>query len=459
MDIGKLIARIKTLRGVNKASDIPVLGRGEIEPQFDIENNPLNENNSNAGVANLRVEHDEIIDEELPSVNRRATSGGAKKLPNYMMVIAFFVMAFLVYQVMNDPKGSNVSIPAIPPPPPIVNNMPPLIMPTEMPTVQPQPIPVQAPPPPPVEPDWVSRKVNSSVLLGEKGADQSSMAKDNLVAVQTEVVDDKLVSDGLAGPRLTGNKELLLNKPKQEEAVQEGELGKNLKPLTITRGVQAGILANRNYMITKGTALDCALETALDSTLSGMVTCRLTRDVYSDNGRVILLDRGSQLVGEYQSGMNEGIVRIFVLWTRAKTPHGVVVDLNSPATDALGRTGLEGYVDHKFIQRYGSAIMLSAVQEYVEYLKAKQGLNTTVTTTSSSTTVSNPASQRPKIVEDIAKDVLRKNTTIPPVLYINQGANVQVMVVRDLDFSKVYRVDAEQHTEHDEVLDSKALMQ
>lgn len=441
MDISKIIGRIKTLRDGNKKSDLPVLGRSDIEPALDDENQLLNDVGSKADAENLRFEHDEIIDEELPSVNRRTAAGGAKKLPNYMMAIGFAVMAFLVYQILSDPKASNVPIPP-PPPPPIVNNMPPLVMPapTEVPVVEPQVIPVQAPPPP-TEPDWVSRKINSSVLLGEKMADQPESAKDKLVIGKAEPANDKPVSNLLADMKPFDDKGMLINKSKYEEQVAEGELGRNLKPLTITRGVQAGILANRNYMITKGTALDCALETALDSTLSGMVTCRLTRDVYSDNGRVILLDRGSQLVGEYQSGMNEGVVRIFVLWTRAKTPKGVVVDLNSPATDALGRTGLEGFVDSKFVQRYGSAIMLSAVQEYVEYLKAKQGLNTSVTTTGSSTTVTNPQTQRPKIVEDIAKDVLKKNTTIPPVLYINQGASVQVMVVRDLDFSKVYQVE------------------
>lgn len=215
-------------------------------------------------------------------------------------------------------------------------------------------------------------------------------------------------------------------------------LGQRLKP-TITEAVSASVLPRRDYLLAKGATLDCALETAIDSSVPGMTTCRLTRDVYSDNGRVMLLDRGTQLVGEYAGSLQRGQARMFLLWTRAKTPSGVVVTLNSPGTDSLGRSGISGYVDNHFWERFGAAILTSFLKDTVNVVAnnrtKKPGADGDVTNIYSGTVQSG---------EQIVSAMLREQSAIPSTLIVNQGQHIQVLVARDLDFSSVYGLRAVQ---------------
>ena len=52
------------------------------------------------------------------------------------------------------------------------------------------------------------------------------------------------------------------------------------------------------------------------------------------------------------------------------TPRGGAIDLASPAADALGRSGFGGDLDNRFFERFGSAILLSLVDDGV-YIAAQ----------------------------------------------------------------------------------------
>src|SRR5205085_1249217 len=81
---------------------------------------------------------------------------------------------------------------------------------------------------------------------------------------------------------------------------------------------------------------------------------------------VVLLERGTKLVGETRGEVQQGAARLFVLWTEARTPTGVVVPLSSPGTDELGRSGLPGEVNRHFWDRFGAAILLTVLNGAVQ---------------------------------------------------------------------------------------------
>ncbi|HEP9428492.1 TPA: type IV secretion system protein VirB10 [Pseudomonas aeruginosa] len=203
---------------------------------------------------------------------------------------------------------------------------------------------------------------------------------------------------------------------------------------TATR--QAGMIGNRNFLLAKGAFIDCALQTKLDSTVPGMTACVVTRNIYSDNGKVLLIERGSTVSGEYQANMRQGMARIYVLWSRIKTPNGVIINLDSPGTDPLGGAGLPGYVDNHFWQRFGGALMLSLVDDVA------RGLTNSIGNNNNSQQNFNFNSTG-DTTQNMAAEALRNTINIPPTLYKNQGEQVGIYVARDLDFSSVYDVAAQ----------------
>jgi type IV secretion system protein VirB10 len=208
-----------------------------------------------------------------------------------------------------------------------------------------------------------------------------------------------------------------------------GDFGSLLRP-TAVASARARVLPTQRFLLAKGAFIDCTLETAIDSTLPGMTTCITATDTFSSDGTVVLLERGTKLIGETRGQVQRGAVRVFVLWTEARTPTGIVVPLDSPGADELGRSGLSGEVNRHFWDRFGAAILIStldgAVQAAVESGSRGGGA-----------VIYNPSTS-----EGVVTDVLKNSVNIPPTVTKRNGDRIQVFVARDLDFRSVYELRA-----------------
>jgi type IV secretion system protein VirB10 len=214
--------------------------------------------------------------------------------------------------------------------------------------------------------------------------------------------------------------------PKGERELTSAGLPELLRP-SLTPAVRAQVLPTQRLLLPKGAFIDCTLETALDSTLPGMTTCITATDTFSADGSTVLMERGTKLVGETRGGVAQGAARVFVLWSEARTPTGVVIPLSSPGTDELGRSGLSGDVNRHFFQRFGAAILISLVSGAVQSAVASQS--------SGSTVIYNPSGS-----QDVMTEVLKETLSIPPTVTKNQGDRIEVLVARDLDFRSVYEL-------------------
>jgi type IV secretion system protein VirB10 len=210
-------------------------------------------------------------------------------------------------------------------------------------------------------------------------------------------------------------------------AQEPGELTTLLRS-GVSATVRAQILPTQRLLLPKGAFLDCTLETAIDSTLPGMTTCIMATDTFGVDGQVVLLERGTKLIGETRGQVQLGSARVFVLWTEARTPAGVIVPLASPGADELGRSGLPGEVNNHFWQRFGAAMLVSIIDGAVQgAMQSSRGNGSTVVVDPSGT-------------QGVLTEVLKGTIGIPPTVVKQQGDRIQVLVARDLDFRSVYEL-------------------
>ena len=152
-----------------------------------------------------------------------------------------------------------------------------------------------------------------------------------------------------------------------------------------------------------------------------------------------MLERGTKYVGEQRGSPRQGQGRVFVVWNEARTPTGVVVQLASPGTDELGRSGLPGYVDTHFWERFGAAILISVIDGTMQAIVANQQSGTNIG--SGGGVILSPQGTR-----DVIAEVLRSTITIPPTVIKNQGERIQILVARDVDFRSVYALRTDSTT-------------
>jgi type IV secretion system protein VirB10 len=203
-----------------------------------------------------------------------------------------------------------------------------------------------------------------------------------------------------------------------------------LTPSDLGATARARRLPHPDYIIPAGTIFDCTSETAINSQLPGFFTCVLPAPVYGATGRIVLLDKGTQIFGEIQRALEIGQNRVFVLAARARTPQNIVVNLNSPFADALGRSGISGNVNNHWLERFGPSLLLSLVN-YGPGLAA-----TALSGNGSSYNFIGPLSPQ----QQMANSALERQMSIPPTLEVPQGKLVSIIVARDLDFSSTYGI-------------------
>lgn len=192
------------------------------------------------------------------------------------------------------------------------------------------------------------------------------------------------------------------------------------RPAPVTR---AEVIVNPGNTVVQGTMIQAVTETALDSTLPGAIRAIVSEDVHSFDGARVLIPRGARLVGRYRSDVALAQSRVMVAWDRIILPDNQTVEISAFGGDELGRTGTTGFVDTRFAQRFGSAALISLIG----------ALPAAAAGQIDDEAAADIASDVGTDLRDSTQSVMQDYLAIRPVIHVDQGTRITVMVDRDLE--------------------------
>ncbi len=238
-------------------------------------------------------------------------------------------------------------------------------------------------------------------------------------------VDEPISNEGRKNPELAANATPMI-------------AGNNLNSAFLNtknsiKSVNAVALPHPDYTLSAGEFIPAILETAVNSDLPGLIRAVTSRDVYALTGNRILIPKGSRLIGQYSSGnVADTQNRLLVSWTRVQLPTGVVVTLNSPSTDSLGRSGQAAdSIDRHSLERFSTSFLFSIL-----------GATTSILGVNQAEEFNSASAYRMEVAngfQQTARERLQESKRIQSTLNIDQGTEIKVFVARDLNFFNVTR--------------------
>lgn len=191
------------------------------------------------------------------------------------------------------------------------------------------------------------------------------------------------------------------------------------------------------YELRTGFVVPATLISGINSDLPGQIMAQVAQNVYdTPTGKYLLIPQGSRLVGTYSSEVAYGQARVLVAWQRIVFPDGKAMDIGAmPSADSAGYAGFNDQENHHYVRLFGSALLMSAVTAAVSYSQRQDQTNTIYGAPNASSALSQALGQQ---LGQATAQLIAKNLNVAPTLEIRPGFRFNVIVTKDMTFSKPY---------------------
>ncbi|MGN1394574.1 MAG: TrbI/VirB10 family protein [Succinivibrionaceae bacterium] len=193
----------------------------------------------------------------------------------------------------------------------------------------------------------------------------------------------------------------------------------------------------KKYSVMTGSVIPATLITGINSDLPGQILAQVSQNVFdSPTGRYLLIPQGTRIIGSYDNGIIFGQERVLVSWNRLVFPDGKNIDIGSMnAADQSGYAGANDLVNNHYLRLFGSSLLLSVISAGVTYSQDKYSRNRDNSETTASGAMAQSLGNQ---MGQTTMQVIQKHMNISPTLEIRPGFRLNVMVTKDILFSKPY---------------------
>ncbi len=192
------------------------------------------------------------------------------------------------------------------------------------------------------------------------------------------------------------------------------------------------------YVLRAGFVLPATLISGINSDLPGQIVAQVSQNVYDTPvGHHLLVPQGSRLIGTYNSKVAYGQGRVLVAWQRIVYPDGKALDIGAmPGSDGAGYAGLNDKTNNHYLRIFGSAFLMSAVTAGITLSQDNGNSDGNDNRERASDALSEALGQQ---LGQATAQMITKNLNIAPTLEIRPGFRFNVIVTKDMTFSKPYQ--------------------
>ena len=182
------------------------------------------------------------------------------------------------------------------------------------------------------------------------------------------------------------------------------------------------------YEIKAGGIIPGVMLTGINSDLPGTMTANVREDVYDTvTGRILLIPKGTRVIGKYSSSISFGQSRVLLVWQRLIFPNGKSINLeNFEGADMSGYSGLVGTVDNHTLKLF-QGVILSSILGAAAGIIDDNGNNN-----NNNSWRNNAGRGAGEEIVTIGEAIASRLLAVQPTIKIAPGSRFNIMVNSDL---------------------------